>query len=206
MGDATPPSFTAFEGPVRVASGSMLEVALAARERTDADGNTSVLIFQDATGRSIDLDLRGSDEEVRDRFTEAEPEEVTVEAPRKRGRPKLGVVSKEVTLLPRQWAWLAAQRGGISATLRRLVEDARKAGELKERIRVAQDAAYRFMSAMAGDLAGFEEAIRALYARDRGRLEEHMEAWPPDVRDHALYLAADAFPAPAAAQTDQGDA
>lgn len=195
MDPAPVPSFTAFDDSVRVASGSLLDVALAARARMDLDGNTSVLIFEDATGRALDLDLRGSSEEVRARFAEAEPEEVTVDRPRKPGRPKLGVVSREVTLLPRQWAWLAAQRGGASATLRRLVEDARKAGGRRDRIRTSRDAAYRFMSAMAGDLPGFEEAIRGLYAGDRAVLEEQTEAWPPDVRGHALRLAADAFPA-----------
>lgn len=205
MVDDAPPTFTAFEGPERVASGRLLEVALAARERVDPEGNTRVLIFEDATGRALDLDLRGSTDDVRRRFTGAEPEEVTVEPPRKRGRPKLGVVSREVTLLPRQWAWLGAQRGGASATLRRLVEAARRKGEHRDRIRGAQDAAYRFMSAVAGDFAGFEEAIRALYARDRGRLEALTGDWPSDVREHALRLAAAAFDTVSGDRSPSGD-
>lgn len=198
--------WTAFQGTRRLASGSLLDIALAAKAAEARRGAEPVLVFEDATGRQVDLDLRGTAEELRARFAERGPEAVTAEEPRKRGRPKLGVVSKEVTLLPRQWAWLAEQRGGASATLRRLVEQARKAGEHRDRARRAQDAAYRFMSAMAGDLPGYEEAIRALFAGDRARFEAHTEDWPDDVRAHSMHLAADAFPAPTAAQTLQGDA
>lgn len=142
------------------------------------------LIFDDATGKPVDVDLRGSPEEVRARL---EP------AARGPGRPKLGVTAREVTLLPRHWDWLAAQPGGASVTLRRLVEEARRGGGGKERRRQAQDAAYRFMSAMAGDAPGYEEATRALYAGDGARFEAQTQAWPADVRDHARRLAADAF-------------
>ena len=109
--------------------------------------------------------------------------------PRGRGRPKLGVVAREVTLLPRHWEWLAAQPGSASVTLRRLVEDARKSGGAKQRARAARDAAYAFMHALAGDFPGFEEAIRALYADDRTRFENQVTDWPADVRDYAIRLA-----------------
>ncbi|WP_107313666.1 DUF2239 family protein, partial [Burkholderia metallica] len=108
---------------------------------------------------------------------------------RGRGRPKLGVVSREVTLLPRHWEWLAAQPGGASVALRKLVEDARRTHAAADRLRDAQTRAYHFMSAMAGDLPGFEEAARALYANDPARLAELVAGWPEDVRDHALALA-----------------
>ena len=104
------------------------------------------------------------------------------------GRPKLGVVGREVTLLPRHWDWLAAQPGGASVTLRKLVEAARKERQGPQAIRRAQDAAYRFMHALAGDLPGFEEATRALYAWDVERMRGLIERWPPDVRDHVLTL------------------
>ena len=109
--------------------------------------------------------------------------------PRGRGRPKLGVVAREVTLLPRHWDWLAAQPGGASVTLRKLVEEARRANLDRDRQRQASECAYHFMSAMAGDMAGFEEASRALFANDAAKFRQQTEAWPADVRDYVRYLA-----------------
>ena len=109
--------------------------------------------------------------------------------PRGRGRPKLGVTAREVTLLPRHWDWLAAQPGGTSAALRRLVDQARRETAAQTDRKARQASAYAFMSAMAGDLAGYEEAIRALFADDREQVCRHSAAWPADVRDHALKLA-----------------
>jgi hypothetical protein len=111
------------------------------------------------------------------------------ETPRGPGRPKLGVVAREVTLLPRHWDWLNSQPGGASVTLRKLVEQARRASEGRDRVRQSQDAANRFMSAIAGDLPGFEEATRALFAANTGRFDECVASWPADVRDHARKLA-----------------
>ncbi len=109
------------------------------------------------------------------------------------GRPRLGVVGREVTLLPRHWAWLEAQRGNASATLRQLVDQARREGEEADSVRRAQDAAHRFCNAMAGDRPGFEEAMRALFARDGGRFNAETYPWPCDIRDHARWLAEDVF-------------
>jgi hypothetical protein len=169
-----------------------------------------VLIFDDATGRSVDIDTRGSDEEVMVRFAQpsasnADAEEArtgsqppvtdSVDAdtrindPRGRGRPKLGVVPREVTLLPRHWKWLATQPGGASVALRKLVEEARRTHAEKDQRRQAQERAYHFMSAMAGDMPSFEEATRALFSNDQRLLGELIAAWPDDVRDHALSLA-----------------
>ena len=114
-------------------------------------------------------------------------------APRGPGRPKLGVVAREITLLPRHWEWLAQQPGGASVAIRKLVEEARRTGEDKDRIRAGQEAAYRFMSAMAGNKPHYEEAIRALFAGDPVRFEELIAGWPADVRDHAARLAERAF-------------
>lgn len=113
--------------------------------------------------------------------------------PRGPGRPKLGVVAREVTLLPRHWEWLNGQPGGASVALRKLVDEARRANDGKDRVRQAREAAYRFMSVMAGNERGFEEATRALFAGDRERFEEFVASWPADVRDHAKRLAAAAF-------------
>src|SRR5262249_47903602 len=149
-----------------------------------------IVIFDDTTGRSLDLDLRGSDEEIVARLpvpASSAPETQTTE-PRGRGRPKLGVVAREVTLLPRHWEWLNAQRGGASVALRKLVDEARRANGDRDHLRAARDAAYHFMSAMAGNLANFEEASRALFADDRRRFAGLIAEWPPDIRDHIVKL------------------
>ena len=135
-----------------------------------------ILIFEDQTGRQVDFDLRGTLEEVLARV-----------APTRRagpGRPRLGVVSREVSLLPRHWDWLEQQPNGISAALRRLVDEARKRDPDEERARLAREAASRFMTAIAGDLPGYEEASRALFAKDHERFSQRIAAWPEDIRLH----------------------
>lgn len=109
--------------------------------------------------------------------------------PRGRGRPKLGVIGREVTLLPRHWEWLSAQPGGASVALRRLVDEARRSSAPARDARLAQERAYRVMSALAGDRPGYEEALRALFAGDRPRLEAHISDWPSDIREYTLHLA-----------------
>jgi uncharacterized protein len=191
MSQHQPPTFTAFEGQRRLVSGPLSEVALAAK-RGEQRTAERIAIFSDATGRAIDLDLRGSDDEIVARLP-ASPSPAALEAApsgaRGRGRPKLGVVAREVTLLPRHWEWLNAQPGGASVSLRKLVETARRANGDKHRSRAARDAAYHFMSAMAGDLPGFEEATRALFADDRRRFTSLIAAWPGDIGDHIVRLA-----------------
>ncbi|MGU7841197.1 DUF2239 family protein [Burkholderia sp. AW33-5] len=190
------PSYTAFDGHRRVASGPLATVAVAVRQAAGDAMSGTIVIFDDATGRSIDLDLRGTADDIRARYAPA-PGEASAPAgepagaaeQRGRGRPKLGVVSREVTLLPRHWDWLAAQPGGASVALRKLVEDARRTHAAADRRRDAQARAYHFMSAIAGDLPGFEEAARALYANDLERMAELIAGWPDDVRGHALALA-----------------
>lgn len=180
--------FTAFEGTRLIASGPLAEVALAVKVASAGDAVASILIFEDATGRAIDLDLRGTDADIVARLPD-QNREPAAEPPRGRGRPKLGVVAREVTLLPRHWDWLAAQPGGASVALRRLVDAARRASGERDRTRRAQDAAYHFMSAMAGNLPNFEEAARALFAADRRRFASLIAAWPEDIRNHAIALA-----------------
>ena len=196
-------SCTAFAGQRLLLADTLAEVALAVRR---FDGTDPVLVFDDATGRLVDLDLRGSDTEILERLSQpqqtyrgryaAKPEgtphpTTPDDAPNQktRGRPKLGVVAREVTLLPRQWEWLAEQPGGASATLRRLIDDARKGANPRQQKREAQDAAYRFMQAIAGDLPGYEDATRALFADDYGLWEKRMATWPEDIRAYALRLA-----------------
>lgn len=187
--------FTAFVGHRRLASGLLTEVAIAIKKTTKPTGDEPVLIFDDTSGRSIDVDLRGTEQDILARLPPSALNPVTVAAespasePRGRGRPRLGVVAREVTLLPRHWDWLAGQPGGASVALRKLVEEARRTGGDRDRHRAARDAAYHFMSAMAGDFKGFEEASRALFADDRRQFGELIAAWPDDVRDHIIGLA-----------------
>ncbi|HKU07712.1 MAG TPA: DUF2239 family protein [Bradyrhizobium sp.] len=181
-------SFTAFEGQRRLITGTLAEVALAVKHA--GQPAAPIVIFSDSTGRSLDLDLRGSDEEIVARLPVSgapAPEPQSTE-PRGRGRPKLGVVAREVTLLPRHWEWLNAQPGGASVALRKLVDEARRANGDRDRLRAARDAAYHFMSMMAGNLQNFEEASRALFADDRRRFAGLIAEWPPDIRDHVVKL------------------
>ncbi len=195
---------TAFAGHRLLRRGPLAEVALAVKARTEDAPTETVLVFDDTTGAVIDLDLRGSEADIVGRLAgpeqattpSAEPDrEGSSPAPKRRGpgRPKLGVVAREVTLLPRHWEWLAAQPSGASAALRRLVDEARRRTAPQHRRRTAQEAAYRFMLAIGGDLPDFEEATRALFADDREALAARTAAWPDDVRDHTLRLA---FPTP----------
>jgi uncharacterized protein len=187
--------FTAFLGDQRLVTGPLAEVARAIKTTTKPTGSEPILIFDDASGRPIDVDLRGTDEEVLARLppsttkSDAAATEPSTSEPRGRGRPRLGVVAREVTLLPRHWDWLAAQPGGASVALRKLVDEARRTSGDCDRHRAARDAAYHFMSAMAGDLKGFEEASRALFADDRRRFSELIATWPTDIRDHIVGLA-----------------
>lgn len=184
-------TFTAFMGQRRLASGAAGDVALAVK-RAGSKPDQPIIIFDDRTGRSIDFDLRGEDHEVLARLAEIMPSTENTQPPsepRGRGRPKLGVVAREVTLLPRHWEWLNAQPGGASVALRKLVDEARRASGDKDRERQARDAAYHFMSTIAGNLPQFEEAARALFADDRRRFTRLIADWPTDIRDHIVKLA-----------------
>ncbi|MGO4701925.1 DUF2239 family protein [Dyella sp. 2RAB6] len=182
-------SCTAFDGHRLIASGPLREVAAATKQAIDAGAKGPVLVFDDQTSLPVEIDFRGGVDDVLARLGLAGP--ATEAAPRGPGRPRLGVVAREVTLLPRHWEWLAAQAGGASATLRRLVEDARR-GEQDRALR-AGEALDRFMQAMAGDLPHYEEASRAYWRGDRDRFGQLIETWPSDVRDHARRLAAAAW-------------
>jgi hypothetical protein len=189
---------TAFAGSRRIASGELPEVALKTKSAIDR-GDTQVLIFDDATGLPLEVDFRGKPEDVRKRLlARLEAERIVRDgaeppAPKGPGRPRVGGVAREVTLLPRHWDWLATQPGGASVALRKLVEEARRTHEARDRVRLAQEAAYRFMLAMAGDRPGFEEANRALFAGKRTAFAACIEAWPRDIREHAARLAEAAF-------------
>ena len=186
---------TAFSGPQRIASGELRHVAMKAKQAFDLHPDRPVLVFDDADARTIEVPLELPAADLLRLLAQPQLSASADAAPvpRKPGRPKLGVVAREITLLPRHWDWLAAQPGGASVALRRLVEDARKVSSADDRRRAAQEATFRFMQAMAGDAPGFEDAARALFAGDVARFEEQVARWTDDVRDHATWLATDAF-------------
>jgi hypothetical protein len=172
--------YTAFHRLHKVAAGTADELLELLRDKPQGD----VIVFDDSTGSQTDLDLRDKSPDMANGQGSVPPAE-----PRGRGRPRLGVIAKEVTLLPRHWDWLNVQPGGASVALRRLVDEARKTSGDRDRVRAAQEAAYRFMSAIAGNLPGFEEATRALFAYDQRGFTGHIANWPEDVRDYAVKLA-----------------
>lgn len=212
--------YSAFEGRSRIATGDFSNVALAAKAALDRVSGQSpasaVLVFEDASGEAIELDWRGSLRSFGMRLRALERERAAMDGSKSAaagaqasgeasaaasspdtargpGRPKLGVVAREVTLLPRHWDWLASQPGGASVALRKLVDAARRATESQDRVRKMRAAAYRFMSTLMGNAAGFEEACRALFAGDKAAFDTHTADWPADVRLHLGAMLAGSF-------------
>ena len=186
-----PRTYTAFAGHRQIASGALEATVLKTKKRMDEGEREPILIFDDSTGKQVDFDFRGTPEKVLEKlsshplFVSTQTSATTPSGP---GRPKLGIISREVSLLPRHWDWLEQQSQGISGTLRKLIETARKTEPNEEKARRAREAAGAFMWSMAGDFQGFEEASRALYASDVKRFEKLTQEWPKDVRKHLLKL------------------
>ena len=191
----------AFNGVRCIASGPLAEVALAVKNTSDAQPQSRILVFNAQTSEPIEIDCRGSVADVLGRIAASKKDELPVvdaappapAPPAGPGRPRLGVVAREVTLLPRHWEWLSSQPGGASVALRKLVEQAKRASLAADRIRQAQEATFKFMNAMAGDLGGFEEASRALFAADQQRFDALISTWPGDIREHLHRLSELAF-------------
>ncbi len=175
-------TYTAFLGPKLVATAPLDQILTTLKPIFDHDPGAPILIFEGQTSRQVDFDLQGPLSAVLARALPPPPRTGP-------GRPKLGVVPREVSLLPRHWEWLEQQPSGASAAIRRLVDDARKYDQTQGR--QAVEAAGRFITALAGNLPGYEEASRALYARNFEKFEELMAEWPEDVRRHAIHLACD---------------
>ncbi len=173
--------WVAFAGARRIAAGLPAAVAGIVKRQFEQQPGTPVLVFDRVDGRVVDLDLRGNEADVADRYRLESPLPVT--PGRERGRPRPGVVSREVTLLARHWDWLAEQQGGASAVLRAIVDAAIKERQGRDRASRAAEAGYRFMSAIADDFPNFEEASRALFAADRAALETRTAGWPADIQD-----------------------
>lgn len=184
MDDST--AYTAFLGERLVATGDLRTVLVGVKADADARPEAMILVFDDRTGRQVEFDLRGSIEEVLARV------DITATRPGP-GRPRLGVVAREVTLLPRHWEWLETRPNGASAALRRLVDEARKREPEKERSRLAKEAAGKAMWNLAGDLPGFEEASRSLFAGDHERFRKCVAGWPDDIREYIERLAEGAW-------------
>lgn len=215
------PDFIAFEGSRCLVHGPLDVVALRVKAATEARPLARFMVFDARSSEIIDFDHRGSPQEVLARLALAHPlahvpapdacatDGVPDNAPDCAslkpgpGRPRMGVVAREVTLLPRHWAWLASQPGGASVALRKLVEQARKDSLAQDLRRSSQEASYRFMSAMAGSLEGFEEAARALFAADRPRFEALIAPWPADIQAHLQQLAQAALAPVDDARTEQ---
>jgi hypothetical protein len=208
MNSPTSPDWIAFAGKKRIGCGSPREVASSVKAFADAHPDAQVLVFDARSSQLTEVDLRGTLAAVLRRL----PREPDAQAPavatddgppsRGPGRPKLGVVAREVTLLPRHWDWLATQPGGASVALRKLLEHAQRASKASDQVREARDSAYRFMHAVAGNEPGFEEASRALFASDIDKLRTQVAKWPRDIREHVLAMAEHALPTPNVAEGD----
>lgn len=179
-------TFTAFAGQSLVATGTLEVLLPKLKSLHETDAAASVLVFEDATGKQADFDLRGTMEDV---LARAMP------APARQGpgRPRLGVVSREISLLPHHWEWLETQPNGASAAIRRLVEEARKRDPEAQKARLAKDATVRFLTSMAGNLPGYEESTRALYSANLDAFQREIGNWPKDIRDHALKMSEPIF-------------
>jgi hypothetical protein len=200
--------YTAFHESKSIASGTLSQVALVLHELLQRNQQAMPLVFNDETGTQVEMDLRGTVAEVAARYVDeplvlAPPQAVDKPAKTGRGRPRLGVVAREVTLLPKHWDWLASQPGGASVALRKLVHEAKCAGFERDQRRHAHERSYNAMATLAGNLPGFEEASRALFAGRLDRLAHIARAWPPDIRDYLLALA-NPGPADAAAANNTG--
>ncbi len=194
--DPSPPTYVVFVGTRRIARGDLEEVVLAAKRRHDRGTDERIALFDERTGQPIDMNLGRSGPELVRRLTERlAPPPPPAPPKRGRGRPKLGIVSREVSLLPRHWEWLGHQRGGASASLRRLVDAARKNGQHDEVVRRAVERTHRFLWDMAGDLPGFEDATRALFARDFATFDKRTSRWPVGIREQVQRLLRQARPA-----------
>jgi hypothetical protein len=196
--------YIAFAGERRIGAGTLCEVAEQVKRAWDEAATTSILVFDQASSELIEVPPHG-DSPVVDARREEESTMVATEPERRGpGRPKLGVIGREVTLLPRHWAWLDDQPGGASVALRKLVEFAKRENRQKDQARRSQEAVHRFMQAMTGDLPGYEEASRAFYAGDKARFDRLIQSWPRDIRDHLSTLVTTALRDDAVARASVG--
>jgi len=191
-------TYTAFEGSELVFRGSLQHVVTKIKKRMGKTSHSEVLLFSDETGKLMDFNFHGTEKDVLKRlevFSSVSDRHGKEESasPAGPGRPKLGVISREVSLLPRHWEWLAAQPSGSSATLRKLIEEAKKKSSGGATVKQLQERCYKVMSVLAGDLSGYEEALRSLYKKDEERFLVQIKEWPKDIRKHIAELARPVF-------------
>ena len=185
-------NYTAFEGFQIFATGPMEMVAMAVRKRQKTNRDAQILIFSDSTGKQMDFDLSGTEKDVLERLKIYSIKQSTPNTGA--GRPKLGVIPREISLLPNHWEWLTNQPGGASSTIRQLLDEKIKSSTIgKDKIKTSQEVTYKFLTAIAGDLPHFEEAIRFLYRKDKKKFLEQISGWPKDLVNHALVLASGVF-------------
>ncbi|MFN3453829.1 MAG: DUF2239 family protein [Pseudobdellovibrio sp.] len=186
-------TYTAFDEFQIIAKGQIDHIALELKKYLKLNKESRILIFSDLTGKQIDIDLSGTDKEVMDRLKVYNPTQI--ETPiSKAGRPKLGVVPREISLLPQHWEWLNNQDGGASATIRKLIDEKIKlSSKTPDKIKSYQEGTYKFLSAIAGNFPHFEDVTRYLYRKDKKKFEEHMNGWPKDIIKHALHLSKGVF-------------
>ncbi len=180
-------TYLIFDGDHCLESAPLPSVVALLKTRFDGGTGGALLAFDAQTGKQVDFDLSGTLEEVLLRTAPPPPRAGP-------GRPKLGVVAREISLLPRHWEWLETQPSGASAAIRRLVDEARNREPEKERARIAREGTGRVLTAVAGNRVGFEEALRALYAGNRQSFEVRAKEWPPDVYAHASAMAEPSWP------------
>ena len=185
-------SYTAFGNEKLIAHGSLDEVVLKIKRWHDKNSTGSLLVFNDFTGKTMEFDLRGSEKEVLQKIEMFIPQD-TAAVSVGPGRPKLGVVTREVSLLPQHWEWLASQPEGASAALRKLVEGAKKNLVMKESVKQVQERVYKIMSILAGDLPQYEEALRSLYRRNAENFKQHTAIWSPDIKEYVMKIAEPVF-------------
>ncbi len=186
-------TYTAFESGKVISSGTLADVVINLKKKLGKSNHTSVLIFNDTTGRTMDFNFSGSEKEVLKRLEIYTQTPDSKEQPIGPGRPKLGVFSREVSLLPRHWEWLASQSGGASAVLRRLVEEAKKTSSQTITTKHAQERTYHFMSVVAGDFKGYEEVLRSLYKKDKSNFFSEMSEWPKDIVSYIRKISGPVF-------------
>lgn len=165
-------SCTVFENDEVLLRGSETEVRQAVRRARAVRPLGKLIAFFDDNGEDFEVEY------VPPGTADAIPEPLVEEnLVRKAGRPRLGVVAREVTLLPRHWEWLETQPSGPSAALRRLVESARRDSAPADRTRRSVEATYRFLYTMVGNTAFFPELCRALFRRDWERFDAQLGSW-----------------------------
>lgn len=176
----------AFSGDIKISSGPILKVAEATKKHLIKKPNSDIQIFDHDTGQFLEVDFRGSLSQVVERMKKSFI--IETEKIRGPGRPKLGVVSKEITLLPKHWDWLNLQANGASGSIRKLIDEAMKRNVAKDELKRSQNSVYKFMTIMAGNYPLYEEALRAFYANDNAKFKYIITNWPKDVRDHLLKM------------------